>query len=131
VLIVAGEVADDLGVASLVAAWTQERLPILRIDTDLFAASDLETKLEEIGATTLVVAGAREACIDATRGAAERGFRVFLVAEPPVAGLSAEEVRIVTIETAVTAALGARGRERWKAAREAALLERDAVNPKR
>jgi nicotinamidase-related amidase len=130
-LILIGDVSEVPGVGQMVAAWAQERLPILRVDRDPFAAGDLEAALDEIGATTLVLSGEGEAAVATARGAAARGFRVFIVAEPPLAEVSADIARIVTPETAVAAALRARARERWNAAREAALLAGEELNSKR
>jgi nicotinamidase-related amidase len=120
-LILIGDVSELPGVAPLVAAWGQERLPILRVDPDAFAASDLEAALDELGATTLVLSGAGDATLATARDAAARGFRVFLVAASPPPDPGADIARIVTPEIAVAAALRARARERWKAARDAAL----------
>src|SRR5947209_8052309 len=72
-----------------------------------------EAELEALPTATLVVCG--EGAIEAATLAARLGFRTFLVGD----GAAPEGVRVVTPEDARAAALQARARERWKAARAA------------
>jgi nicotinamidase-related amidase len=139
-IVMTGASADE-DVEALLAAWRRERLPIFHVRRepgdapepvivaladDAFAKSDLEAALDAIGATTLVIVGARGPAAATARAAAGRGYRVFVVANAPL--VEAEAAKMATLETALAAARGARWRERWQAARRAALLKSEKAN---
>ena len=85
---------------ALAEVWRAERLPVAALDAEL----------DSLPTATLVVCG--ECGFEAASLAAQLGFRTFLVGE-----VAPEGVRAVRVHEAVEAALGARARERWKAAR--------------
>lgn len=152
----------EKNIAALVAAWRAEGLPlvhvggrppnpaafapalppldheiaIVRSATSAFIGADLEARLDEFGATTLVLCGAlaTHALEASARHAADLGYQVFVVADAcwaaDAVGLegrlwSAEEVRalslahlkgetatIVDVATALRAAATAKARQR-------------------
>lgn len=93
----------EMNIAALVAAWRAEALPlahvgrqpgplftpldgeivILRTGASAFIGSDLEAKLDEVGATTLVLCGAlgTHALEALARHAADLGYQQFVVAD--------------------------------------------------
>jgi nicotinamidase-related amidase len=94
----------ETNIASLVAAWRAEGLPvahvgrpssspailpldgeiaIVRNATSAFVGADLEARLDELGATTLVLCGAlaTHALETSARHAADLGYQVFVVAD--------------------------------------------------
>ena len=90
--------------------WREQQLPVARVD---FPLDRLEAVLESVGATTVVACGENAAVLAAA--AAGLGFRSFCVGQPAnSAGLVC-----VSAAQAIEGALGARARERWKAARQA------------
>lgn len=103
--LLAGEGADPM----LERVWREQQLPVVTLD---FALDRLEAVLEAVGATTVVACGANAAAAAAV--AAGFGFRSFCVGAPA----SREGVVGVSTAQAIEAALGARARERWKAARQ-------------
>jgi nicotinamidase-related amidase len=97
-----GEVEANIG--ALVAAWRAEALPlahvgrhmfvpvippldgeivVVRKATSAFVGADLEARLDELGATTLVMCGAlaSHALEASARHAADLGYQVFVVAD--------------------------------------------------
>ena len=115
-------IADEPGAADPMAAlletWREEALALFPISgaDDAFANTDLEARLDAIGATTLVFAGVS---LKATAvAAAERGYRVFVVSSEPETSDFGADIRLVSSETAVQAARRARFRQRWAARRE-------------
>jgi nicotinamidase-related amidase len=163
----AGHAAEaDKNIAALVAAWRAEGLPLAHVGrqltapafapavppldgdiviardaTSAFVASNLETTLDELGATTLVVCGAlaTHALEASTRHAADLGYQVFVVADAcraadmvdlsgrlwpaedvralSLALLSGETATIVDAATALQAAATAKARQRRRAGR--------------
>jgi nicotinamidase-related amidase len=156
----------DQNIAALIAAWRAEGLPLVHVGpqstawasapavppldgeivivreaTSAFVASDLETMLDALGATTLVVCGAlaTHALEASARHAADLGYQVFVVADAcraaDVIDLSgrfwpAEDVRALTLAllrgetativnaaTALRAAATAKARQRRRAGR--------------
>ena len=105
----AGDASEvETNIASLVAAWRGEGLPlahvgrrpidpasplailpldgeiaIVRNATSAFVGADLEARLDELGATTLVLCGtlATHALEASARHAADLGYQVFVVAD--------------------------------------------------
>jgi nicotinamidase-related amidase len=94
----------EKNIAALVAAWRAEGLPlahagrqpagsplppldgeivIVRNATSAFVGADLEARLDELGATTLVLCGAlaTHALEASARHAADLGYQVFVVAD--------------------------------------------------
>jgi nicotinamidase-related amidase len=90
----------EKAIAALVAAWRAEALPlahvgvpaippldgeivIVRNATSAFVGTDLEARLDELGATTLVFCGAltSHALEASARQAADLGYQVFVVAD--------------------------------------------------
>jgi nicotinamidase-related amidase len=93
----------ETNIAALVAAWRAEGLPlahigrppvgsplppcageiIIRNATSAFVGADLEARLDELGATTLVLCGAlsTHALEASARHAADLGYQVFVVAD--------------------------------------------------
>ena len=105
---------------ALVKAWSEEALPLFPIAArggDAFADADLDSRLEAIGATTLVFANgfSRDRLKATVLAAAARGYRVFAVDSE--AGDLGGEVRVVSVETAIEAARRARFRQRWALSR--------------
>jgi nicotinamidase-related amidase len=152
----------DRNIAALMAAWRAEGLPLVhvarqptasplppldgeivvtRAATSAFVASDLEAKLDEVGATTLVVCGAlaTHALEASARHAADLGYQVFVVADAcraadmvdlsgrlwpaedvralSLAQLKGETATIVDVATALRAAATAKARQRRAAGR--------------
>jgi nicotinamidase-related amidase len=144
-------------IAALVAAWRAEGLPLVQVGrqpgasplpprdgeivvsrdaTSAFVGSDLEARLDELGATTLVVCGALAtyALEASARHAADLGYQVFVVADAccaadtvdlngrswpgedvralALARLSGETATIVDVVTALRAAAMAKARQR-------------------
>jgi isochorismate hydrolase len=127
----------DDGAAAVLRAWREEALPVFHISgvensaapdgeisiaaraDDAFADTDLETRLDAIGATTLVFAGAfTQDRLQATVFAAvQRGYRVFVVGSETEESDFGGDVRVVSVETALEAARLAKFRQRWALAR--------------
>jgi nicotinamidase-related amidase len=157
-----GDAAEaERNIAALVAAWRAEDLPlvhvgrqsppaaesldgeivIVRDGTSAFVGADLEARLDELGATTLVLCGALAThALEATaRHAGDLGYQVFVVADACraadavdlrgrlwpaedvraliLARLSGETATIVDVETALRAAGMAKARQRRAAGR--------------
>ncbi len=135
-LLNSGDPQADDGAAAVLRAWREEALPVFHIfgaehsaaadgeakivarAGDAFADTDLEAKLDAIGATTLVLAGAfARVSLEATvLAAAERGYRIFVVGADGTNDFGGD-VRVVSVETAVEAAREAKFRQRWALAR--------------
>jgi nicotinamidase-related amidase len=119
-LLIADEPRPADAAAALLEAWREEALPVFRLlggqrsADDAFADTDLEARLDAIGATTLVFAGASPKAT--VLAAAERGYRVFVVGELEANDFGGD-VRIVSHETAMEAARRAKFRQRWAEAR--------------
>jgi nicotinamidase-related amidase len=163
----AGDVpAADQNIAALIAAWRAEGLPlahvgrqptasaaplslairpldgeivIVRNATSAFVGADLEAKLDELGATTLVLCGtlATQALEASARHAGDLGYQVFVVADAcraadmvdlrgrlwpaedvralSLAHLKGETASIVDVATALRAAATAKARQRRRA----------------
>jgi nicotinamidase-related amidase len=150
-----GEARETRNIAALVAVWRAEGLPLVHVhrhpavslapphDNELvivrsgasaFVGADLETRLDELGATTLVFCGALAAhALEASvRHAGDLGYQVFVVADAcqaantgePQADLRAlsranprgEGATIVDVATALVAASTAKARQRRGAA---------------
>jgi nicotinamidase-related amidase len=158
--------AVETNIAALIAAWRAERLPLahvgrpasdvaaspalvvspldgeivtVRSGTSAFDGADLEARLDELGATTLVFCGALAAhALEASvRDAGDLGYQVFVVADAcqatdgargrigPEEDLRAlsrasprgEGATIVDVATALRAASTAKARQRRAAAR--------------
>ena len=103
----AGAPEAAANVASLVGAWRQEGLPVVRArepdagegfppqdaakrggehemalgGASAFAGAELERLLEEIGATTLVLCGSAAKVAESARDAAALGYQVYIVAD--------------------------------------------------
>jgi nicotinamidase-related amidase len=152
----------DRNIAALIAAWRAEGLPLAHVTrqptasplppldgeivvthaaTSAFVASDLEARLDEVGATTLVVCGAlaTHALEASARHAADLGYQVFVVADAcraadmvdlsgrlwpaedvralSLAQLKGETATIVDVATALRAAATAKARQRRAAGR--------------
>jgi nicotinamidase-related amidase len=157
-----GDAAEaERNIAALVAAWRAEDLPlvhvgrqsppavepldgeivIVRHGTSAFVGADLEARLDELGATTLVLCGALAThALEATaRHAGDLGYQVFVVADACLAAdavdlrgrlwpaedvralilarLSGETAAIVDVETALRATGMAKARQRRAAGR--------------
>jgi nicotinamidase-related amidase len=152
-----GEVEANIG--ALVAAWRAEALPlahvgrhvfvpvippldgeivVVRKATSAFVGADLEARLDELGATTLVFCGAltSHALEASARHAADLGYQVFVVADAcgaadtvdlkgpaedvrslALAHLSGETATIVDVTTTLRAAATAKARQRRAAGR--------------
>jgi nicotinamidase-related amidase len=161
----AGDVrVADQNIAALIAAWRAEGLPlahvgrqpigsvpavappdgeivIVRNATSAFVGADLEARLDELGATTLVLCGAlaTHALEASARHAADLGYQVFVVADAcraadavdlrgrlwpaedvralALALLKGETATIVDAATALRAAETAKARQRRAAGR--------------
>ncbi len=134
--------------AALIAAWRAEALPLAHAFSpargggpealegeivvamsaaSAFAGTALESRLDAIGATTLVVCGAADAVVATAREAGALGYQVFVVADacpsagdsegPALAGLSRELATPVDAASALSAAAAAKARLRWQAER--------------
>ena len=147
-------------IVALVAAWRAEGLPlvhvgrqpagsplpplegeivIVRSATSAFVGADLEARLDEVGATTLVLCGAlaTHALEASARHAADLGYQVFVVADAcravdtadlrgrlwpaedvralALARLKGETATIVDAATTLRAAATAKARQRGRA----------------
>ena len=147
----------EKNIAALIAAWRAEGLPlahvgrspfvpaippldgeivIVRDATSAFVGAHLEARLDELGATTLVLCGAlgTHALEASARHAADLGYQVFVVAEACRAGdtvdlrgrrwpaedvltlalsrLKGETATIVDVATTLRAAATAKARQR-------------------
>jgi nicotinamidase-related amidase len=153
----------DQNIAILIAAWRAEGLPLVHVDkqatalasplppalaplggetvlvrnaTSAFVGADLEARLDEFGATTLVLCGtlATHALEASARHAADLGYRVFVVADAcraadaidlrgrlwaaedvralALARLKGETATIVDLATTLRAAAMAKARQR-------------------
>jgi nicotinamidase-related amidase len=157
----AGDGADvEKNMAALIAAWRTEGLPlvhvgrqqgdpphppldgeivIVRNSTSAFVGADLEARLDELGATTLVLCGAlaTHALEASARHAADLGYQVFVVADAcqaadtvdlrgrlwpaedvralALAHLKGETATIVDVATTLRAAATAKARQRRRA----------------
>ena len=152
----------EKNIAALVAAWRAEGLPlahvgrqpagsplppldgeivIVRNATSAFVGADLEARLDELGATTLVLCGAlaTHALEASARHAADLGYQVFVVADAcravdtvdlrgrlwpaedvralALAHLKGETATIVDVATTLRAAATAKARQRRAAGR--------------
>ncbi|HXE24294.1 MAG TPA: isochorismatase family protein [Roseiarcus sp.] len=151
----------DSKIAALIAAWRAEGLPLVHVARrsagaarprdgetviareamSAFAGTSLEERLDELGATTLVLCGALAThALEATaRHAGDLGYRVFVVADAcraaeavdlngrswpaedvralALAHLEGETATMVDSATALGAAATARARQRRKAGR--------------
>ncbi len=152
----------ERNIAAIIAAWRAEALPLVHVcrrptlrpvaalegeivivhnATSAFVGADLEGRLDELGATTLVLCGslATHALEASARHAADLGYQVFVVADACRAAdavdLSgrlwrAEDVRALTLArlkgeaatiadaaTALRAAATAKARQRHRAGR--------------
>ena len=154
----------ETNIAALVAAWRAEGLPlahvgrqppprlpaipplegeivIVRNATSAFVGADLEARLDELGATTLVLCGAlaTHALEASARHAADLGYQVFVVADAcravdtadlrgrlwpaedvralALARLKGETATIVDVATTLRAAATAKARQRRAAGR--------------
>jgi nicotinamidase-related amidase len=156
----------EKNIAALVAAWRAEGLPLAHVDpvtrtarpalaipprdgeialvrhaTSAFAGAVLESRLDELGATTLVLCGAlgAQALEASARHAADLGYRVFVVADAcwaadtadlqgrlwraedvrarTLSRLKGETATIVDVATTLRAAATARARQRRAAGR--------------
>jgi isochorismate hydrolase len=155
-----GEV--EKAIAALVAAWRAEALPlahvgrqmfvpaippldgeiaIVRNATSAFVGADLEARLDDLGATTLVLCGALQthALEASARHAADLGYQVFVVADAcraadtvdlrgrlwpaedvlalALSHLKGETATIVDVATTLRAAATAKTRQRRAAGR--------------
>jgi nicotinamidase-related amidase len=145
----------EANIGALVAAWRAEALPlahvgvpaippldgeivIVRKATSAFVGVDLEARLDQLGATTLVFCGAltSHALEASARHAADLGYQVFVVADAcgaadtvdlkgpaedvrslALAHLSGETATIVDVTTTLRAAATAKARQRRAAGR--------------
>jgi nicotinamidase-related amidase len=148
----------EANIGALVAAWRAEALPlahvgvpaippldgeivIVRNATSAFVGVDLEARLDELDATTLVFCGAltSHALEASARHAADLGYQVFVVADAcgaadtvdlkgrlwpaedvrslALAHLSGETATIVDVATTLRAAATAKARQRRAAGR--------------
>jgi nicotinamidase-related amidase len=147
----------ETNIAALVAAWRAEGLPLVHVGrqpagpplpplegeivivrnaTSAFVGADLEARLDELGATTLVLCGAlaTHALEASARHAADLGYQVFVVADAcravdtadlrgrlwpaedvralALAHLKGETATIVDVATTLRAAATAKARRR-------------------
>jgi nicotinamidase-related amidase len=163
-LIIDAQDAPDAerNIAALVAAWRAEGLPLahvarsssapavppldgeivtVRNAASAFVGVDLEARLDELGATTLVLCGALapQGLEASARHAADLGYQLFIVADAcraadavdlngrlwpaedvralSLARLSGETATIVDVATTLRAAATAKARQRRAAAR--------------
>jgi nicotinamidase-related amidase len=160
-----GEASEvETNIAALVSAWRAEGLPLahvarqpivpasplaispldgeiamVRNATSAFVGADLEARLDELGATTLVLCGtlATHALEASARHAADLGYQVFVVADAcraadaldlrgrlwpaedvralALAHLKGETATIVDLATTLRAAAAAKARQRRRA----------------
>jgi nicotinamidase-related amidase len=154
----AGDGADvEKNIAALITAWRSEGLPLAHVDrqpagsplppldgeivivrnaTSAFVGADLEARLDELGATTLVLCGAlaTHALEASARHAGDLGYQVFVVADAcravdtadlrgrlwpaedvralALAHLKGETATIVDVATTLRAAATAKARQR-------------------
>ena len=157
----AGDASEvETNIAALVAAWRAEGLPlahvgrpasplaispldgeiaIVRNATSAFVGANLEARLDELGATTLVLCGtlATHALEASARHAADLGYQLFVVADAcravdavdlrgrlwpaedvralALAHLKGETATIVDVATTLRAATTAKARQRRRA----------------
>jgi nicotinamidase-related amidase len=157
----AGDVpVADQNIAALIAAWRAEGLPLVHVGrqpagscappldgeivivrnaTSAFIGSGLEARLDELGATTLVLCGtlATHALEASARHAGDLGYQVFVVADAcraadavdlqgrlwpaedvralALAHLRGETATVVDVGTALRAAATAKARQRRRA----------------
>jgi nicotinamidase-related amidase len=157
----AGDVpVADQNIAALIAAWRAEGLPLVHVGrqpagsslppldgeivivrnaTSAFIGSDLEARLDELGATTLVLCGtlATHALEASARHASDLGYQLFVVADAcraadmvdlkgrlwpaedvralALAHLRGETATVVDVATALRAAATAKARQRRRA----------------
>ena len=119
-LIVAGagpEGTRPAAVAALVAAFRREGLPVEATGPDAFADGRLAARLDDLGATTLVLCGEETAVSGAARAAEALGFHVFVVSDAcwtDAAGarLPKGSAIVVDCATALAAAALAKARQR-------------------
>jgi nicotinamidase-related amidase len=160
--------AVETNIAALIAAWRAEGLPLAHVDrppsdptassalaaspldgeivivraaTSAFVGAELEARLDELGATTLVLCGAlaTHALEASARHAADLGYQLFVVADACLAAdavdlrgrlwpaedvralalahLNGETATIVDAATALRAAATAKARQRRAAGR--------------
>src|SRR6202142_4135129 len=147
----------ERNIAALITAWRTEGLPLAHVDrqpagsplpplegeivivrdaTSAFVGADLEARLDELGATTLVLCGAlaTHALEASARHAADLGYQVFVVADAcravetadlrgrlwpaedvralALARLKGETATIVDVATTLQAAATAKARQR-------------------
>jgi nicotinamidase-related amidase len=147
----------ETNIAALIAAWRAEGLPLVHVGrqpsgsasdiaptvppldseivvirnaTSAFVGADLEARLDELGATTLVLCGAlsTHALEASARHAADLGYQVFVVADAfdlrarlwpaedvralALARLKGETATIVDVATSLRAAATAKARQR-------------------
>jgi nicotinamidase-related amidase len=153
----------DRNIAALIAAWRTEGLPLVHVarqpptaspqpplDSEIvivrnaisaFVGTALEARLDELGATTLVLCGglATHRLEVSARHAADLGYQVFVVADAcraadtvdlrgrlwpaedvralALAHLKGETATVVDVETALRAAATAKARQRRRAGR--------------
>ena len=114
----AGDAIATANVAALVEAWRSESLPAFDLRPhDAFDDGGLEARLEEIGATTLVLCGEERAVAAAARNAAALGFHAFVVRDAcwrngPAAVGPDRAGTMVDAATALSAAAVAKARQR-------------------
>ena len=117
-----GDAAATANVAALIEAWRREDLPAVDARTPgggAFETGRLEERLDEIGATTLVLCGEEGAVMRAARDAAALGFHAFICRDacsgaspsPAITGVG-EAAGIVETATALAAAAVAKARQR-------------------
>lgn len=116
---------------------------VAKTTPDAFAATELESRLDEIGATTLVICGVltHNSVEATTRSAGCRGYRAFVVADAcwavdvvdlrgkhwsaedvhalSLAHLHGEYAEVVSLQQTLSAAAGAKLRQRLQTARKA------------
>jgi nicotinamidase-related amidase len=157
--------AED-AIALLLQAWRAEALPVVHVrsalghefkpeageaivaktTSDAFTGTELEARLDDFGATTLVVCGAltHNSVETSVRAAASLGYRVFVVADAcwardvvdllgrnwgaeavhwlSLTHIHREFARVVALRTALEAAGQAKLRQRIRAARTGSRL---------
>jgi nicotinamidase-related amidase len=118
----AGDATARANIAALIEAWRREDLPAVdarALDAGPFDDGRLEARLEDLGATTLVLCGEDSAVDRAAREATALGFHAFVVrdacwrngASATAAGLG-QSGAVVDVATALAAAAVAKARQR-------------------
>ncbi len=121
----------EANIASLVAAWRKEGLPVVSARVagaaSAFAEAGLERLLDDSGATTLVLCGALAGVEPTARDAESLGYHVFIpidacgsAAHPADAAIAAlRQAGAVVVDTAaaLAAATTAKARQRREAER--------------